>query len=25
MLGDILRWYLWVQAFALGGWLIASR
>jgi YYY domain-containing protein len=25
MLGDILLWYLWVQAFALGGWLIASR
>jgi YYY domain-containing protein len=25
MLGDILRWYLWVQAFAFGGWLIASR
>ncbi len=25
MLRDILLWYLWVQAFAFGGWLIASR
>jgi len=25
MFGDVLLWYLWVQAFALGGWLIAAR
>jgi uncharacterized membrane protein len=25
MVHDILLWYLWVQAFALGGWLIAAR
>ena len=24
-MGDLLLWYLWMQAFAFGGWLIASR
>ena len=24
-MGDVLLWYLWTQAFAFGGWLIAAR
>jgi len=24
-MGDLLLWYLWMQAFAFGGWLVASR